>query len=296
MEHRAPTTEVRASSFRAYLDEDWAAWVAQYPEVGTVYGYPGHNDRWTNDSPAGIAARRRHLTDSLARLQTFDRDALAHRERTDYDLYRSLLEEAVEGERFGEDPFPFHFGMPHNLWMPISQMEGIHLAAADLLAMQPRATVKDLEDLVARLRSLPAEVDHNIALLRAGVERGYTAAREAIHGVPDQVHGLIPEDPLASPLLQAFQSVPTGVSPTEGSRLTAEARRAYSDAVRPALLRLHTYLVDAYLPACRTTVGISAVPNGAAEYRATDPMADDHLPHGQGDPRDRAHRARPDRS
>jgi uncharacterized protein (DUF885 family) len=266
MEHPATAIEVRASSFRAYLDEDWTAWVAQYPEVGTVYGYPGHNDRWTDDSPAGIAARRRHLNESLARLQTFDRESLGHRERTDYDLYRSILEEAVQGERFGEDPFPFHFGMPHNLWMPISQMEGIHLSAADLLAMQPRATVKDLEDIVARLRSLPAEVDHNIALLRGGVERGYTAARAAIHGVPDQVRGLIPEDPLKSPLLQAFQTPPTGMAPSEWARLTAEARRAYSEGVRPALQRLHTYLVETYLPACRTVVGISAVPNGAAQY------------------------------
>jgi uncharacterized protein (DUF885 family) len=266
MEQSPAAPKVHASVFREYLDEDWAAWVAEYPELGTMFGYPGHNGRWTDDSADGITARRRHLVTSLGRLRSFSRAELDARDRTDFDQYLSLLEEATGGEKFGEDPLPFHFGMPHNLWMPISQMEGIHLTAADLLAMQPRQTVRELEDILARLQALPREVHNNLALLQAGAARGYTPPRAAIHGVPNQVHGLMPEDPAASPLLQAFEASPPGILPDEWLRLKEEAARSYTEGVRPALQSLHRYLVEEYLPACRATVGISAVPNGAAAY------------------------------
>jgi uncharacterized protein (DUF885 family) len=255
------------SAFRSYLDADWTAWLDLYPELATYFGYPGYNDRLTDDSTEGIARRRRHLESSLAKLRTFRREELESRERLDFDQYLSLLEGGVEGLGYGDDPLPFHFGMPHSLWMPISQMEGIHLTAADLLAMQPRQTVRELEDIVARLRALPKEIDNNIALLEAGRAHGYTPSKTAIHGVPDQVHGLIVDDPIKSPILEAFQTAPTTIAPSEWTRLAGEAARAYSQGVRPALQRLHQYLVSTYLPACRETFGISAVPQGAAIYQ-----------------------------
>jgi uncharacterized protein (DUF885 family) len=255
-----------ATPFRTYLDEDWTEWLGEYPELGTVFGFPGYNARWTDDSTEGIAQRGRHLERSLARLRGFRRDDLSPGDRVDFDLYRDLLETATEGLQFGEEPNPFHFGMPHNLWMPLNQMEGIHLAAADLLVMQPRQSVPDLEDILARLRGLPAVIDNNLALLEAGRRRGYTAPRIAIRGVPDQVQGLIPEDPAATPLLEAFRERPTTVPAAEWERLAGEARQVYGQQVRPAMQRLHSYLVAEYLPACRETVGLSALPTGAAEY------------------------------
>jgi len=266
MESRAPIMNPPTSAFRAFLDADWSAWLDLYPELGTVFGTPGYNDRWTDDSTAGIARRREQLEKSLSTVRTFRREELAPEDHTNFDLYRGLLEDAVEGLAFGEEPNPFHFGMPHNLWMPISQMEGIHLAIADMVVMQPRQRTRDLEDIVARLRAAPAAIDNNIALLEAGLRRGYSAPQAAIHGVPAQVHGLIPEDPMKSPLLDAFQERPAAVSEADWARVVADARQAYAEGVRPALRRLHAYLKDTYLPACRPTVGISGVPHGASHY------------------------------
>ena len=52
--------------FRAYLDEDWKRWLVEYPGLATAVGFPGQNRRWTDESPEGIAARIRHLHESLA--------------------------------------------------------------------------------------------------------------------------------------------------------------------------------------------------------------------------------------
>ena len=253
-------------AFRAYLDEDWVRWLGEYPELATSFGFPGLDDRWTDDSPAGIERRKRHLSDSLASLMRLDADSLPPKERTNYDLYRELLEVAERGLAFGLDPLPFHLGMPHNLLVPLSQMEGVHLTASDTLDIQPREHLADLENILARLNTLAEPVDQNLALLAAGLQKGFTPHRVAIRGVPDQVRGLIPRDPMASPLLRAFTQVPSRIGDSDRQRLVAAAKAAYSDRIVPAFERLHEYLVSTYLPACRDIPGVASLPNGPALY------------------------------
>lgn len=254
------------TEFRTFLDRDWQAWLAESPELGTLYGYPGHNGRWTDDSPEGIERRWKHLAQARAALDRFSVADLSPEDRIDHDLYRNLLDEAEGGRPFGEEALPFHFGMPHNLWMPMSQMEGVHLTVADILALQPRSTSRDVADLVARLDRSGEAIEQNLALLREGLARGYSPPRAAVSGVADQVQGLIATEPRASPLLQPFAERPSGVGEEEWARAVEQAVRAYETSARPALTHLHTYLQREYLPRCRPEVGASALPNGVAYY------------------------------
>src|ERR1700691_4510574 len=112
MDEHSPAQRAPVSAFRSFLNEDWTAWLADYPQMGTFYGYPGDNDRWTDDSTEGVARRRRHPASALSKLKTFKREELPPEERTNFDLYLSLFEEALQGQAFGEDALPFHFGMP----------------------------------------------------------------------------------------------------------------------------------------------------------------------------------------
>ncbi len=254
------------SAFREYLASDWRQWLSEYPELGTVFGYPGFNDRWTDDSPDGIARRKHHLSESLKNLKKFQREDLPEADRTNFDLYLDQLTTAESGLEFGDDPLPFHLGMPHNLWMPINQMEGIHSAAADIISMQPASTPSDYDDIVRRLERLPAAIDQNLALLKAGLAAGYSPPRVAIRGVPDQVQGLIADEPGSSALLKPFSEFPDSLPAADRARLEERARVAYANGVAPALHRLHRYLVEEYLPACRESVGASALPSGARGY------------------------------
>src|SRR6266851_4757818 len=110
--------------FRAYLDEDWKHWMEQYPETATAVGFPGQNRHWRDDSREGIAARVSHLHESLAELKSISRDALPAEDQVNYDLYRETLETAAEGLQYGDDPAPFREVVPHNVWMPMTQMGG----------------------------------------------------------------------------------------------------------------------------------------------------------------------------
>ena len=255
-----------AEKFRKFLDEDWKLWMEQYPEMATAVGYPGQNARWTDDSAAGIDARKNHLNDSLARLKSISRDALPASERLNYDLYRELLETAEEGLAFGDDPMPFRNVVPRNLWMPIDQMEGIQQSAAETLENTPHRTPAEYDVILARLLALPAAVDQQIALLQKGLAAGYTPPRIALRDLPKQIEGLISPKAMKSPLLQAFSEFPADFPPSERARLTEKVQKIYWSAVLPAFQRLHDYIAKTYLPACRENIAATSLSNGAAAY------------------------------
>ncbi len=252
--------------FRAYLEDDWKRWMGDFPELATAYGFPGQNRRWTDDAPAGIARRTRHLHDSLAKLKAFNRAALPAAERLNYDIYREMLETTEEGLQYGDDPMPFRDVVPHNLWMPINQMEGIQQGAPSAMAIMPHQTVADYEDILARMEALPMVVEQELALLQEGLKRGYTPPRVTLRDVPKQIADLIPADAKASALLQPFREFPAGFPEADRARLAARAAALYTAQLAPAFQKLHDYFAQTYLPACREAIAATALPNGAAAY------------------------------
>jgi uncharacterized protein (DUF885 family) len=253
-------------NFRAYLENDWKLWMQQYPEMATSVGFPGQNRRWSDDSREGIEARIKHLHESLAALKSISRGGLPAAEQFNYDLYRELIETAVEGLQYGDDPLPFRDVVPGNVWMPITQMGGIQQGMASALATMPHKTVSEYEDVLARLEAIPRNVEQNLVLLQEGLKKGYTPPKLMLRDVPKQIADLIPADPVASALLQPFNEFPAGFSDTDRARLTRRAKIIYSDSVKPAFQKLHDYFLNTYLPACRESIAATALPNGGAAY------------------------------
>ena len=238
----------------------------EYPETATLVGFPGQNRRWRHDSREGLQARIRHLHESLTKLHSIPRDRLPAEEQFNYDVYRELLETAEEGLQYGDDPIPFRDVVPSNSWMPITQMGGIQQGAAEIIAAMPHQTVADYEDILARLEALPTSIEQNLLFLQEGLSKGYTPPKLMLRDVPKQIAGLIPADPLASPLLEPFKEFPAGFPDAERIRLTDRAKKLYASAVAPAFQKLHDYVTSTYLPACRESIAATALPNGAAAY------------------------------
>jgi uncharacterized protein (DUF885 family) len=252
--------------FRAYLEEDWQHWMVEYPEVATSAGFPGQNRRWSDDSPAGIEARKKHLHESAAALKAFSRDSLPRAEQINYDLYSDLLGTAEEGLQYGDDPLPFRNVVPRNNWMPINQMSGVQQEAAETISTMPNRSVADYEDILARLEALPALVDQQRSLLEEGLKREYSPPKLVLRDVPKQIADLIPAGPMASALLEPFKSFPVELPEHERTRLTNRAKEIYSARLLPAFQKLHDYIVASYLPACRDSITATALPNGAEAY------------------------------
>jgi uncharacterized protein (DUF885 family) len=260
-----PSTD-EGDALRAHLADDWQYWMTQYPELATAIGYPGQNGRWTDYSQPAIDARARHVKQSRDRLVTIDRAHLSADNQLDYDLYRDLLESAVKGLELHNDSLPIRSVVVRNLLMPINQIEGLPQDVPLTFALMPAVTLDDYENFVRRLEGVPALVDQTIALMEQGLARGMTPPRITFRDVPDQVKAQLVSDPLTSPLLAAFTKWPGAIGEPDRARLTKAASEAFSRKVSPAFARLHEFLISRYLPGCRETTGVNALPDGAAMY------------------------------
>jgi len=257
-DNRFQAEEVK--KFRAFLDEDWKRALVDQPEAATWLGFPGQNRRWRDNSPQGIELRKKHLRDSIAMLKTIRREELPEVEKLNYDLYARFLADIEEGTQYGDD------AGGGSLLMPLNQRDGIQQSAAEILALMPHETVADYEDMLARLEALPVAVEQTLALLQDGLKRGYTPPKITLRDVPKQVADLIPSEPMASALLEPFTAFPAGFPESDRARLTDRAKSVYASAVVPAFQKLHAYLAATYIPACRESIAVSALPNGAANY------------------------------
>jgi uncharacterized protein (DUF885 family) len=239
---------------RRLFDLHWRESMAEFPELATSVGFPGHNDRWTDRSLEAIERRKRDLERPAAVLRTIRRDLLGAEDRLSHDLFARSLEEALEARRFLSE------------LMPVTQLGGVQQEAALVLAMAPAATLRDYQDLLKRLERLPLVVDQTIALMREGLRRGVTQPRIALRDVPGQVGNQIVEDPLRSPLLAPFTRLPGDLPEGERGRLRAEAVRIYRDAVRPAFERLRDHVAGPYLAGAREGIALRELPDGEAWY------------------------------
>lgn len=233
---------------------DWKNSMQENPEAATMFGYPGQNGRWTDNSLEAIARRRHELKAPLAVLESIQRSRLTPGDQLNYDLFKRGKEEAVEGSRFKGE------------YMPINQLEGVQQEVARVLSLSPRGTVKDYQDLLSRLNGVPQLIDETIVLLRKGLETGITPPRVTLRDVPSQIEQQMNPDPKTNPMLAPFSEFPADIGQAERERLRREAEAALKEKVLPAFERLDSFFVKTYLPGTRESIGLGALPDGKAWY------------------------------
>jgi uncharacterized protein (DUF885 family) len=251
---------------RSFLADDWKYWMIEYPEMATSVGFPGQNGRWTDHSPAANERRILHLNESLKTLRTIPRENLPPEEQLNFDLYQKLIENAVAGLRFHDGADPFASVVPGNLYIPITQMDGLPRGIPATIAMMEAARPKDYEDILARLNSIPTVVDQTIALMKEGMAHGWVPPRITMRDVPKQIESQIVAGATRSPLLDAFAKYPATISSGQQADFTRRAVAAYTEKIAPAFRELQDFVVSIYLPACRETIAVRDLPDGTDFY------------------------------
>lgn len=228
------------------------------PITATFIGDNRYNDRFDNPADLEYLARLKALDERfLAKARSFDAARLDPDSRLSLEVFmrdRSLF---LEGYRF-----------PGEL-LPIDQMNSLASLFAVLgsgTGAHPFVTVKDYEDFLARSKDYIAWSDAAIARMREGMQRGVTQPRIVMPKVVAQLRGVLADDPEKTIFWQAVKSMPESIGEPDRSRLTAAYRRAIRDEVLPSYQRLADFIEREYTPAARTTVGWSALPDGAAWY------------------------------
>lgn len=249
----ATDSEKAVAALHALFDTEWERGLREGPVGATYLGDDRYNDRWPDVSLAAIAKRHAEDKNVLEQLAAIDRDLLSLDEQLNYDLFAREYRLAVEGHQY------------QTYLMPMNQRGGIQ-TASELVEVLRFEDLKDYQDWLARLNSLDTYMDQTIALLRESIKIGMVQPRIIMERIPDQIQAQIVDDPADSPFYAPFVELSADLDAAQQAELRRAGQTAIREVVIPAYKKLLAFFENDYLPACRETVGIWAVPNGRDLY------------------------------
>jgi uncharacterized protein (DUF885 family) len=193
------------------------------------------------------------------RLHGLNRDKLDQRDQTSYDILDYELDTALRFE-----PFPEHL-------LPLTQMDSLPVTLANYSSgqgAQPLVTVRDYKAYLNRIDQLGPWIDQAIANMREGIKRGVVQPKPLMVAALPQFKQLVAAKPEKSIFFTPVKNMPANFSDADKRSLTDAYRRTIDAKLNPALARLAGFIEKEYLPACRTSTGWSAIPNGKQWYLA----------------------------
>lgn len=234
--------------------DDWEFAMREYPLFATHTGDHRFNDRLPAVSEADQKRRLAQKRIFLKHLHTIDRSALNAEEQLNYDIFECLTEDSIAGDEF------------RIYLMPINQMGGFHSHFPQLHERVPLNMVEDYENYIARLNAFKSYTDEHIKLMRTGMELGITPPRVVLNGIEDSIKPHIVDEPEESLLFGPFKKFPKTFSEIEQQNLTRAGREAIMNSVVPGYKALLEFVSKEYLPAARSDIAASSLPNGKAYY------------------------------
>ncbi len=153
---------------------------------------------------------------------------------------------------------------------PLNHFDGLHTQLPALLSKggaMPYETEADYRSALALHSALGQVFDQAILRLREGMASGVAEPRLTVVNMIAQIDALLAQKTDASPFYSPALAFPPAMAEPVRARLRADYARSVETAIRPAYARLRTFLSDQYLPAARTSVGLSQMRGGAGLYR-----------------------------
>ena len=226
---------------------------------GTLNGDNRYDDRLpVTIAPDQRRARFAMYRDVKRQLAAIDRAALPEADALTWDVLGRELDGRLAFERFDD-----HL-------LPLQQMDTIPLLLANFAggqAEQPLKTVAQHEAFLKRLAALPAWDAQAVANMREGARRGIVQPRPVVVAVLAQLGPMCSGRVEDNPFLAPVRGGTAALSDADRARLDAAYRATVLGQVAPAMCRLRDFVEREYLPAARSSVGWSALPDGAAWYR-----------------------------
>jgi uncharacterized protein (DUF885 family) len=244
----------RRKALSDLLHEQWEYTLRQSPEFASMLGDRRYNDQVSDVSEKAAYADLEETRKLLKRFAAIGTMAFSEQEKLNRDLMVRDLRTSLEGAKFKS-------------WqMPVNQMNGIHLNAAQLPGALPFATVKDYEDYVVRLGKLPKMMDDTVANMRKGLAGRLMPPKFLLVKVADQAQGLAGQKGEQSPFAEPLTRFPATFSDADKQRLRGSVLAAIDRNVIPAYERFAKFVRDEYAPKGRTDVGVWALPDGRERY------------------------------
>ncbi|HEY0321831.1 MAG TPA: DUF885 domain-containing protein [Pyrinomonadaceae bacterium] len=256
--HLRRATDTESKKLKEVLDGYFEERLRLFPLEATSVGDHRYDDQLADDISDEHRARQKALyTKYLSEISKIDRKRLGEDDGLSYNVFKRDLTTRLNGLKFND-----HL-------MPVRQFWSLPLTFAQLgsgKSNHPFKTVKDYENFLGRVNGFQAWADTAIANMRKGAAQGFTQPRILMERVLSQFQALLVEDVTGSIFYEPVRNMPAEFSAEDRERLTAAYSKAISLQVLPSYRKLYDFIRTEYLPKCRTTSGLSNVPDGREEY------------------------------
>jgi len=242
------------SLFKNYHEER----LKLFPLQATSIGDNRYNDILPNNLSQEYRTRVKNFYESYRdQLASIDRTTLTENEQLSYDILTYECNINLEGYKF------------RDYLAPITQIGSMHLTVSLLTSgngNQPFKTVKDYDNWLSRLNGYLAWGDTAIANMRKGIAEGYVIPKPLAQKVVPQLanfdHGPAKEHHYYTPV----KNIPAEFSQEDKDRIAKSYEEMIETKIIPMHARLKEFFEKEYIPACRETSGIDAIPQGKEYY------------------------------
>ncbi len=243
-----------AQSADQFFKDTFEGMVRDDPEFATSVGRHEFDDRWTDWSKGARAQRRQFLEERLQTANGFNTANLSAEDRLTLRLVQYDFRSRLDG-----------WELETHL-LRVGQLFGFHNRVYAVVDRMPARTVRDYENILARLRTIPAFVGQNIGIMDEAIAAKMMQPRVVADLVTQQLTAQMNQDAEHSHLLDAFRKFPANLPQAEQQRLRGEATDAYEKQFLPAWRKLHDYMAATYTPNVRPSVSLSSLPKGREDY------------------------------
>lgn len=245
-------------SMQQLFADYWEESLALNPLGATYIGDSRYNDQLPNFLGAEERAKQlafaRKWRDRVAAIDTHPLDA---QDALSVQMLLRSLDLNIEGDRF-----PGHL-------QPINQFYSLPNQMAQLgsgTSAQPFKTVADYDHWLKRAALIPRLFEQAIANMREGVKVGVVQPKVLMEKVLPQLDALILDDPAQTLFYKPIGKFPESFTAEDKARFTAQYTALIKGTLMPAYKGMRDYIRDEYLPETRGSVGLGALPDGAAWY------------------------------
>jgi uncharacterized protein (DUF885 family) len=230
-----------------------------FPVEATWNGDNRYNDKlepeFTDSYRAKLAA---FYKGTLAALSKIDRESLNENDKISYDFLKEYTKMPLQ-------ELSYHFNL-----IPTDQMWGLHLVLGQFASgssAQPFKTVADYRNWLKRIDAMDKWIDSAIVYFRRGIKEGITLPKPLVKKMIPQFEAMVTTSPEKNLYYGPVTLIPKSFSDSDRKQLTSDYTKAINEKVVPMNQRMAVFLRNEYLPAARTTSGLSTLPGGSEYYR-----------------------------
>jgi uncharacterized protein (DUF885 family) len=252
-------TQSVPAQLNALYDAFWEDTLKLNPLAATQQGDKRYNDQLNNNLSAAYreqakALQQRYLDQARSIVGT---SALSGQDALNFEIFTRARARELAQARFPR------YLLPLNQFYSFANQFVVLGSGANA---QPFKTVEDYDNWLKRAGKIPVIFDQAIENMREGVRRGYVQPAVLMQRTLPQLAQQLVDKPEDSLFYGPIKNFPSAISESERTRLTAAYRTLISDSLLPSYRKLHNFVKDEYLPKCRNTSGLGALPDGGAWY------------------------------